>query len=495
MTTHPTLEPATRQGCGGCGRSGAPSGCHCCDTPETCQLECLERPVFTAGMVLSDTDLTALVDWTSTRLGLHRHRDGWGVVCGLDVHCDPDRPGSVVVDPGYAVGCCGEDIVLCEPQTVDLTGCCTVDSPCGEPTKDPKDPQKDRDPCGDVVVDIVLSPVASPAVPELVDTCGCGCGQESHVVTTRLREGGLVEPVCVHFPGADPRQAAAERAQLAYRDCHALLRSWVEAGAKGDASRDDVVAWLRERVVDPPCDWWDTTCSDLAAADGSVQVDAVVAGALFDLVVACRHRLLRRRCDTCEGDRIGLARVWLRRNDTGRGTACVVTRVDAYPPHRRELGHDARPLPAGAEDLSSFVWQRWDQVCPRWRRLAPSAGPLVIDLPGSAGELLTLLDLTDRLWWECGDAAPQPVVVRTRCLGDRVVGFRERKRSTDDNSGLEDVRGIGVVYARLLRESDISTIEELALLEPGAIAKILGTNEAAALAIQLDAVDRVQVTP
>ena len=35
------------------------------------------------------------------RLGRFRH--GWGIVCGLDVRCDPTCEGGVVVEPGYAV--------------------------------------------------------------------------------------------------------------------------------------------------------------------------------------------------------------------------------------------------------------------------------------------------------------------------------------------------------------------------------------------------------
>src|SRR5688572_22238691 len=130
MTSHPTcLDPAPRKDC-------ACVPCRCCgEHTSACELECLQRPLFTKGMVLSDSDLTALVEWTRSRLALRRYRDGWGVVCGLDVRCLPDRPGMVVVDPGYAVGCCGEDLVLCEPTCVDLNGCCAAEEPCPQPEK------------------------------------------------------------------------------------------------------------------------------------------------------------------------------------------------------------------------------------------------------------------------------------------------------------------------------------------------------------------------
>lgn len=516
MTTHPDPLPVAPRGCGasgGCGRSESSQPCHCCDVPETCDLECLERPLFTAGMVLSDTDLTALVDWTDARVGLHRHRGGWGVVCGLDVHCDPDRPGSVVVEPGYAVDCCGHDIVLCEAESVDLTGCCAVRSPCDEPAREPgntRDPDHTRgpdtsasplppprDPCGDVVVDVVLSQLVSPAVPELAEACSCGCDRgcdsDSRIVPTRLREGALVEPVRVPFPRSDPMRDAAERAQAAYHACHDIVRHWVEAGEKADASRDDVVAWLRERVVDPPCDWWDRTCAELDGADGPTQVEEVMVRALLDLVIACRHRLLRRPCGRCDTDRVGLARVWLRRVEDTHGTTCVVTRVDAYRPHRRELGPDTRPVPSGAEDLGDFVWQRWEQICSQWRRLARTTPRTVLDVPSTTDDLLQVLDATDRLWWACGDPAPQPIVVEDQCLGTRVIGFLHHRKA-DDEGGLEDLRGIGKTYARRLQDAGTSTIDEITMLEPGEIAVVLGCSDPVAEAIWLDAVQWVRGT-
>ena len=92
-------------------------------------LERLERPLFSCGMVLSDTDLTALVDWARGRFALQRYRDGWGVACGLDVRCLAGRPGWVTVLSGYAVGPDGADLVLTEPAEVNLTGWCAID--CG----------------------------------------------------------------------------------------------------------------------------------------------------------------------------------------------------------------------------------------------------------------------------------------------------------------------------------------------------------------------------
>jgi hypothetical protein len=49
----------------------------------------------------------------------NRYLHGTGVVCGLEVLCDPCND-AVTVRPGYALGPCGEDIVVCADTRVDV---------------------------------------------------------------------------------------------------------------------------------------------------------------------------------------------------------------------------------------------------------------------------------------------------------------------------------------------------------------------------------------
>ena len=49
----------------------------------------------------------------------NRHLHGWGVVCGLKVHCT-ERRSEVGVAPGYALACNGSDIDVDEPQRVPV---------------------------------------------------------------------------------------------------------------------------------------------------------------------------------------------------------------------------------------------------------------------------------------------------------------------------------------------------------------------------------------
>lgn len=89
----------------------------CC--PDCGALECLCRPRFFAGQLLSEQDLNRLDQYIKNKNRLHtRNLHGWGVVNGLLVVCDPC--GEVTVTEGYAVDPCGDDIVVCEDSAVNI---------------------------------------------------------------------------------------------------------------------------------------------------------------------------------------------------------------------------------------------------------------------------------------------------------------------------------------------------------------------------------------
>lgn len=87
----------------------------------TCgMLECVCRPRFFAGQVLQADDLNRLDSYIRAKNRLHnRQLNGWGVVNGLEVTCNPCGDG-VTVSCGYALSPCGEDIVVCDAVTVDI---------------------------------------------------------------------------------------------------------------------------------------------------------------------------------------------------------------------------------------------------------------------------------------------------------------------------------------------------------------------------------------
>jgi hypothetical protein len=104
-------------------RSGAPCGCGGVSSKKDCGCggagcgECRTdgyvRPRFFAGQLLTEEDLQALAEYVTAKNRLHnRHLMGSGVVCGLQATCQPCGGGKIVVQPGYALDCCGNDIVL-----------------------------------------------------------------------------------------------------------------------------------------------------------------------------------------------------------------------------------------------------------------------------------------------------------------------------------------------------------------------------------------------
>ena len=97
------------------GQTVAPGG-PCCTG-----LECIEKPRFFCGQLLTDLDLEAAMNYVAAKNRLHnRYLFGAGVVCGLGVRCDPCNEGSIVIDPGYALDCLGNDIIVCAPKPFDV---------------------------------------------------------------------------------------------------------------------------------------------------------------------------------------------------------------------------------------------------------------------------------------------------------------------------------------------------------------------------------------
>lgn len=84
------------------------------------QLECLCRPRFFAGQLLTEEDLNRLDQYIVKKQRLHnRHLHGWGVVCGLELRCDPCA-NNLIVTSGYGLSPCGDDIVVCHDDVVDI---------------------------------------------------------------------------------------------------------------------------------------------------------------------------------------------------------------------------------------------------------------------------------------------------------------------------------------------------------------------------------------
>jgi hypothetical protein len=178
---------------------------------------CLERPVYSAGQLLTADALRLGQRYLDERFALRRYVDGVGVVCGLHVRCDPERPGWIVVEPGYAVDCRGRDIVLCEPARMDL---CAAIARCPRPP----------DPCGGMAADAPSRDERIPAAStdeEQVLAYGADVKvrpREDRTCTYVLRAepGGRGASRCPWSPApgrATPRRSAARPARAPCCGC------------------------------------------------------------------------------------------------------------------------------------------------------------------------------------------------------------------------------------------------------------------------------------
>ena len=112
---------SSRAGGCGCGGSTA-SSCQCGKaTCGTCNLEGFTRPRFFSGQLLTEEDLQLLDAYAVAKNRLHNSQFfGDGVVCGLEVTKHPCDEGKVIVSAGYALDCCGNDIVVACKQELDV---------------------------------------------------------------------------------------------------------------------------------------------------------------------------------------------------------------------------------------------------------------------------------------------------------------------------------------------------------------------------------------
>jgi hypothetical protein len=129
---------------GGNGHGAPASGCACGGSGTPCTGSCRKqgtaRPRFFAGQLLTEDDLEALTAYVTAKSRLHtRYLAGAGVVCGLEVTCPPCGGGTIRVQPGYALDCCGRDIMLPCPVDLDINAMVRdlrlsqIGADCGDP--------------------------------------------------------------------------------------------------------------------------------------------------------------------------------------------------------------------------------------------------------------------------------------------------------------------------------------------------------------------------
>ncbi len=95
-----------------------------------CEFEPFIHNHFFNGKLLVADDFVAETAYHAEKMRHHNVRlHGWGVVCGLRVraHDNPAcRDRYVVVEPGSALDCCGHEILVAEPELVDVRAAAAV---------------------------------------------------------------------------------------------------------------------------------------------------------------------------------------------------------------------------------------------------------------------------------------------------------------------------------------------------------------------------------
>ena len=200
----------------------------CADDKPACPacggLQCLCRPRFFPGQLLTDEDLNRLERYVIDKNKLHtRYLHGWGVACGLEVACDPCSSSNVVVRSGYAVSPCGDDIIVCKDASVNV---CELIDQCRPQTGvvcDPPSQQAPRE-CRDGIEPWVLAICYDErpsrgitALTGSTDTaccpgcsCGgsasCGCKGGSGCTCGSKKTGTSTQKKKTYLPQCEPTQ-------------------------------------------------------------------------------------------------------------------------------------------------------------------------------------------------------------------------------------------------------------------------------------------------
>jgi hypothetical protein len=227
-------------------------------------LECLCRPRFFSGQLLTEEDLNRLDRYIIAKHRLHnRMLFGWGVVNGLEVKCSPCND-QVIVTAGYALSPCGDDIILCKEISVDI--CAMVDACTSSRQRDcgPYSTPEMQD-CPDVEQEWVLAVCyeekSSRGITPLRDTgsrCNCGstsnCGCQGKETKTASRVTGVrgsasqCEPTVIcegyHFTLFRPAEVGPTNDQPGGRPLAANWMYGVPARFSGSPTRNlEQSAW------------------------------------------------------------------------------------------------------------------------------------------------------------------------------------------------------------------------------------------------------------
>lgn len=399
--------------------TSAGCGCGCSEPnkPDVCELHSLVRPRFFCGQLLTDQDLSELITWVLDRRKLGRYRDGWGVVCGLDVGADPELSSGVIVRAGYAVSSCGDDVVLPASAKFDLAPCCPgLSVPC-DTTNDQPLPEN-------CVVD--LGVVYAERGEDPVLALGrAACGEAGECENSRSIES--YQLVCHQVvDGTEPDQPDWRLWQQGYADAVAPLERAKEEGLPGQAQPESLRSWLADRLRERPASHFGFLTDWLAATEPTLDAARFVQ-LLFWLVQDRILTFLSCGCPPgCPGKPVPLARIWLVRRQTSDGRQqWAVKAVDPVSPYRHGFGPVGWPAELGKLNLARVVWHRPEEACMVLQQLGVDVHDISEwTIPSTMDELSRMIGKPPTI--SCHESVALRYIAMPEgsyMHGERVVGF------------------------------------------------------------------------
>jgi len=201
-------------------------------TKKTCDYNSYKRTRYFHGMLLTERDFQEeQIYHQEKRRLLNRMLHGWGVVCGLGVKPTKPESSKIVISPGMALDCLGNEIVVCNEYELDLK---KLPDLCPDTGAGAKDPCAERE-TQDCKYYIGIKYAEAPTDPVPVYLPGGSC-EEKTCEYSRIREG-----FCIKLFKSPP--------------CHAVLPKdglfeKIVNCTKGNASNEDKLKCVQKALDD-----------------------------------------------------------------------------------------------------------------------------------------------------------------------------------------------------------------------------------------------------
>jgi hypothetical protein len=201
-------------------------------TKKSCDYNAYKRVRYFHGMLLTERDFQEeQIYHQEKRRLLNRMLHGWGIVCGLGVKPTKPESSKIVISPGMALDCLGNEIVVCNDFEVDLK---KLPSLCPDTSAGDKDPCAERQ-TEDCKYYIGIKYTEAPTDPVAVYLPGGSC-EEKTCEYSRTREG-----FCVNLFKSPPCYAVLPK--------DGLFQDVVDC-TKGDASNEDKLKCVAKVIDD-----------------------------------------------------------------------------------------------------------------------------------------------------------------------------------------------------------------------------------------------------